>query len=61
MGNRPDLRYALALERRGRAMRDIELYRAILGLTQPWTVVRVDLDVKQQEVVVTVDASPGDP
>ncbi len=40
-------------------MRDIELYRAILGLTPPWTVVRVDLDVKGQQVVVTVDAGAG--
>jgi hypothetical protein len=29
-------------------MRDIELYRAILGLTPPWTVVKVDMDVKGQ-------------
>lgn len=30
-------------------MRDIELYRAILGVTAPWTVVSVDLDVKGQQ------------
>ncbi len=40
-------------------MRDIELYRAILGLTPPWMVVSVDLDVKGQQVVVKVDAGPG--
>lgn len=40
-------------------MRDIELYRAILGLTPPWTVVGVDLDVKGQQVVIRVDAGPG--
>ena len=40
-------------------MRDIELYRAILGLTAPWTVGSVDLDVKGQHVVVRVDPGPG--
>jgi hypothetical protein len=30
----------------GGAMRGVELYRAILGLTPPWTVVNVNLDVK---------------
>ena len=29
-------------------MLDIELYQAILGLTLPWTVVSVNLDVKGQ-------------
>jgi hypothetical protein len=33
-------------------MRDTELYRAILGLESPWTVARVELDVKQQRVDV---------
>ncbi len=33
-------------------MRDTELYRAILGLESPWTVARVDLDVKAQQVDV---------
>lgn len=33
-------------------MRDIELYKAILGLTPPWTVV----DVKGQYVTVRVHA-----
>jgi transposase len=40
-------------------MRDIELYRAILGLTAPWTVVSVDLDVKGQRITVRVDAGAG--
>lgn len=33
-------------------MRDIELYRHLLGLEPPWTVERVALDVKQQRVDV---------
>lgn len=33
-------------------MRDTELYRAILGLESPWTVARVDMDVKEQRVDV---------
>src|SRR5512136_2680276 len=37
-------------------MRDTDLYTAILGLTPPWTVVHVDLDVKGQQVKITVDA-----
>ncbi len=40
-------------------MRDLELYWAILGLREPWTVVKVDLDVTGQQVVITVDAGPG--
>ena len=40
-------------------MRDIELYRAILGLTPPWTVANVELDVQGQQVVVQVDPGPG--
>ena len=40
-------------------MRDVELYRAILGLTPPWTVVSVELDVPGQRVVVQVDAGGG--
>jgi hypothetical protein len=32
-------------QRRVGAMRDVELYRAILGLPAPWTVSSVDLDV----------------
>lgn len=40
-------------------MRDIELYRAILGLQEPWTVMNVELDMPGQQVVVTVDPGPG--
>src|SRR5262247_2151886 len=29
------------------AMRDVELYRALLGLTTPWTVASVDVDLKR--------------
>jgi transposase len=40
-------------------MRDVELYRAILGLAPPWRIVTVDLDVPGQQVTVKVDAGPG--
>lgn len=40
-------------------MRDVELYRTILGLTPPWTVVDVTLDVKAQHVTVQVHAGDG--
>lgn len=40
-------------------MRDIELYRAILGLPAPWTVSNVDLDVEGQQVVVHLEAGAG--
>lgn len=40
-------------------MRDVELYRTILGLTPPWTVVEVTLDVKGQHVTVQVHAGDG--
>lgn len=40
-------------------MRDDELYRALLGLTPPWEVVSVDLDIPGQQVTVKVDAGPG--
>ena len=40
-------------------MRDIELYKTILGLTPPWTVVSVNLDVKGQQVTVHVQAGDG--
>jgi transposase len=40
-------------------MRDVELYQAVLGVQAPWAVVTVELDVKRQPVVVTVDAGPG--
>lgn len=33
-------------------MRDTELYRQLLGLEKPWTVERVELDMKQQRVDV---------
>src|SRR5215471_9877524 len=41
------------------AMRDVELYRAVLGLTAPWTVVGVDVDLPRKQVVVRVDAGAG--
>jgi transposase len=40
-------------------MRDIELYRALLGLTAPWSVAGVDVDLKGQRVVVRVEAGAG--
>lgn len=40
-------------------MRDFELYQAILGLREPWAVRNVDLDVSQQQVIVTVEAGSG--
>lgn len=40
-------------------MRDVELYKAILGLTPPWTVVDVKLDVKGQQVTVQVQTGDG--
>jgi transposase len=40
-------------------MRDIELYRALLGLTAPWTIAGVEVDMTGQRVVVRVDAGPG--
>jgi transposase len=40
-------------------MRDVELYRALLGVTAPWTVAGVDVDLTGQRVVVRVDAGPG--
>jgi transposase len=40
-------------------MRDIELYRALLGLSGPWTVAGVDVDMKGQRVVVRVEVGPG--
>jgi hypothetical protein len=45
--------------RRIGAMRDIELYRALLGLTAPRTVAGVDVDMPGQRVVVRVDAGRG--
>jgi hypothetical protein len=40
-------------------MRDTELYRAILGLTPPWTGGSVALNVQEGQVVVRVEAGPG--
>jgi len=40
-------------------MRDVELYRALLGLTAPWTVASVDVDLPGQRVVVRVDPGGG--
>jgi hypothetical protein len=42
-------------------MRDLELYRTILGVPVPWTVSSVELDIldiKGQQVVVHVEAGP---
>ena len=36
-------------------MQDVELYRQILGLSSPWTVDRVELDVEAQRVDVCVE------
>lgn len=40
-------------------MRDIELYRHLLGLEQPWTVSRVELNLTEQRVHVRADHSAG--
>ncbi len=40
-------------------MRDVELYTAILGLTPPWNVVAVEVDVKGEQITVKVDPGPG--
>jgi len=40
-------------------MRDVELYWQLLGLAPPWTVTRVELNVKDQRVDVWADHSPG--
>ena len=40
-------------------MRDIELYRALLGLTALWTVAEVDVDMAGHRVMVRVDAGAG--
>jgi transposase len=37
-----------------RGMKDLQLYQQLLGLTEPWYVAGVRLDVKAQEVEVTV-------
>lgn len=40
-------------------MDSVELYRQLLGLTTPWTVERVDLDIAKQHVEVHVGHAPG--
>ena len=40
-------------------MRDIELYATILGLTPPWKVASVEVDVPGAQVTVKVEAGPG--
>jgi transposase len=40
-------------------MRDTTLYRYLLGLKEPWTVARVDLDVATQRVEVWVEHPKG--
>jgi len=40
-------------------MRDVELYRYLLGVEQPWTVTRVDLNVTGRHVDVWVDHRDG--
>lgn len=40
-------------------MRDIELYRHLLGIESPWTVQRVELSVKDQKVDIWVEHKEG--
>lgn len=40
-------------------MRDTDLYKAILGLHEPWFITNVDLDPKAETVTVHVDVPPG--
>jgi len=40
-------------------MESVELYRQLLGLSEPWTVERVDLDVAKGRVEVFVGHAPG--
>ena len=40
-------------------MHDVELYATILGLTPPWKVVAVAVDVKAAQVIVKVDPGAG--
>lgn len=40
-------------------MESVELYRQLLGLTAPWTVEGVDLDIAKQHVEVHVGHAPG--
>lgn len=41
-------------------MDSVELYRQLLGLTTPWTVERVELDVSRQQVEVHVGHATGE-
>ncbi|GFP30684.1 ISL3 family transposase [Candidatus Hakubella thermalkaliphila] len=40
-------------------MRDTELYRYLLGVEEPWTVSRVDLDVRGQRVDIWINHKEG--
>lgn len=40
-------------------MHDTALYEYLLGLQAPWTVSRVDLDVKRRQVDVWAEHAPG--
>ena len=40
-------------------MRDVELYRQLLGIEAPWRVAEVELSVAGQRVEVTVDHAKG--
>jgi len=40
-------------------MRDVELYATILGLTPPWKVVGVEVDIPGEQVTVKVEVGPG--
>jgi hypothetical protein len=42
-------------------MRDVELYRQILGLPEPWIVTEVKLDLPGQRIEVQVDHPQGHP
>ena len=42
-------------------MRDIELYRHLLGLESPWTVRSAELNVKEQRVDVWAGHRRGSP
>jgi hypothetical protein len=42
-------------------MRDIDLYRHLLGLEAPWTVTRVELSVGEGRVDVWADHGPRPP
>jgi len=44
---------------RGVAMRDVELYRRLLGIEAPWKVERVELSVAEQRVDVVVGHGEG--